>query len=381
MRAQRSRTEAAPAECATLVQRLTSVAPTGLTAAYDVSTGHMAQTVRAVLTSDGVAVRAEGSNLRYAAIAALGLDRLPGAEQKAVLGGRTAAEVADDAAARALRGTDSGAIALAAWARAETSAVHDDELFVRMAQLLAQAAPLPTIDVAWMATAAVAAAPYGETAPVMEAAVRLLIDHQGADGIYPHALPGTNQPRWRAHVGSFADQIYPVQALARAATATGTSAWLAAANRTASTVCARQGPAGQWWWHYDARTGAVVERYPTYSVHQHAMAPMALLDLADAGGADHRDAVAHGLSWLETHPEVVDELVADRWGLIWRKVGRRERAKAGRALNAVTSAVHPALRAPGLDTVLPAVRIDHECRPYELGWLLYAWLPERTDDA
>jgi hypothetical protein len=21
--------------------------------------------------------------------------------------------------------------------------------------------------------------------------------------------------------------------------------------------------------------------------------------------------------------------------------------------------------------------VDHECRPYELGWLLYAWLPTR----
>ena len=23
--------------------------------------------------------------------------------------------------------------------------------------------------------------------------------------------------------------------------------------------------------------------------------------------------------------------------------------------------------------------VDHECRPYELGWLLYAWLPTPTD--
>ena len=24
--------------------------------------------------------------------------------------------------------------------------------------------------------------------------------------------------------------------------------------------------------------------------------------------------------------------------------------------------------------LFPPVRVDYECRPYELGWLLYAWL-------
>jgi hypothetical protein len=36
--------------------------------------------------------------------------------------------------------------------------------------------------------------------------------------------------------------------------------------------------------------------------------------------------------------------------------------------------VRPSLRLAGLDRVFPPGRIDYECRPYELGWLLYAWL-------
>ena len=91
-----------------------------------------------------------------------------------------------------------------------------------------------------------------------------------------------------------------------------------------------QGDAGQWWWHYDVRTGGVVEDYPVYSVHQHAMAPMVLLDLREAGGVDHVPAIARGLAWLRTHPETRGELLDDRSGVIWRKVGRREPRKAVR---------------------------------------------------
>jgi hypothetical protein len=28
-----------------------------------------------------------------------------------------------------------------------------------------------------------------------------------------------------------------------------------------------------------------------------------------------------------------------------------------------------------LDRMFPPGVVDHECRPYELGWLLVAWLP------
>ena len=113
---------------------------------------------------------------------------------------------------------------------------------------------------------------------VLDATTRLLREQSPA-GLWAHVLPARSQPRWRAHVGSFADQVYPLQALARAARLTGSPDALDAANRTAARICSLQGAAGQWWWHYDSRNGQVVEPYPVYSVHQHAMAPMVLLDL------------------------------------------------------------------------------------------------------
>ena len=84
--------------------------------------------------------------------------------------------------------------------------------------------------------------------------------------------------------------------------------------------------------------------------------------------------------WLDNHPEVVEELVAERFGLVWRKVGRREPRKAARATRRGDDlGVARAAGCPGSTGVLPPVSVDHECRPYELGWLLYAWLAARGD--
>jgi hypothetical protein len=100
---------------------------------------------------------------------------------------------------------------------------------------------------------------------------------------------------------------------------------------------------------------------------------MALFDLAEAGGADSGGAVGAGVQWLTGHPEVFEDLVAPQHAVIWRKVARREPRKAVRSVTAVLSSYRPGARIPGRDMVFPPTVVDHECRPYELGWLLYAW--------
>lgn len=354
------------------VNRLVDVAMRGLHAAYDPDVDDFVQTVRAVRGPGGVQLRREGRSLRYAAIAALGLGRLRETRQRDVLRGLMAADITALAVRRAeLVDDDPGAVALALWAAAEAG-TFPATLVARLQDTLASGRPLPTVDAAWTLTAAVKANALGDTDALVEAATELLCRHDGP--AYPHLLPA-NSARWRGHVGSFADQVYPLQALALTSRLSADADLLARADRIADTIVTAQGSAGQWWWHYDARDGSVVERYPVYSVHQHAMAPMVLFDLWESGGADHRRAIARGLDWLNTHPETLDELITERHGLVWRKVGRREPRKAARAAGALTTSVRPGLRLPGLDRVLPPGPIDHECRPYELGWLLYAWLP------
>jgi hypothetical protein len=172
--------------------------------------------------------------------------------------------------------------------------------------------------------------------------------------------------------------IYPIQALAKYAAASGNGHALEIASRCARKVCSLQGSAGQWWWHYDYRTGNVVEGYPVYAIHQDAMGPMGLFALFDAGGADCRPEIGRGLEWLVASPELNGGSLIDPGAdLIWRKVARFEPRKAARYLQGAASRIHSALRVPALDTMFPTGAIDYEDRPYHLGWLFYAWPESR----
>ena len=320
----------------------------------------------------------EGDSLRYAINVALGLSFIDTAEQRRILGGRTAADLVLDTAARAQHSDDAGAVALAAWTAAEASDVHVAPLFERLADLLGSARPMATVDCAWALLAAVAALHLADTGGLAQLARDRLLKAQGPSGLFPHHLPARASGRLRAHIGCFADQVYATQGLARLSLVSGDAAALAAAEASAAAICRLQGPEGQWWWHYDTRTGTVVEGYPVYSVHQHAMAPMALLDLREAGGTDHMESLSRGLGWLDRANEAGQSMVSEAGNVIWRKVGRREPRKLVRALSAATTASMAGLKLPGLDLMFPPGRIDHECRPYELGWLLYAWLSGGT---
>jgi hypothetical protein len=350
------------------------LAQTGLRRMYDVNSAGFPQTARLNSVTEPPGLRSEGHSIRYTAIAALGIARLPIQNQQTVLGGAEAADLVAPVTARALAGTDPGAVALATWLAAECKAEVDAARGVRrIRELILSGVALPTVDQSWMLTALVEYGLSDDLQPIAAEIAARLLRHQHPGGIFPHVLPPEHQSRLRSHVGCFADQVYPVQALARYAADTGNSAAMAAANRCAARICELQGPAGQWWWHYDSRTSEVVEGYPVYSVHQHAMAPMALFDLDQAGGQNHRPAIAKGLAWVGNHPELPTSLIDPELGVIWRKIGRREPPKAMRSLRSVTTAIRPGLRLRGLDPLFPPIRIDHECRPYELGWLIYAW--------
>lgn len=358
-----------------LVTRLTEVAVRGLASMGYRGGPEVPHTLRGLPSSAGPVAVPQGTSLRYAAIAALGLAARDLETQEAVFGGQSAADVASECLAGAARpGTEPGGVALALWAAGELRGETDPFLVGRLTDAVLEPG-VPTVTCAWALTAALAV-PHGGDRLAGIAAERLLAAQWPA-GTYPHTIPGGTG--LRGHIGSFADQVYPVQALSRLAARTGEDRYLAAANATAARLVRLQGPAGQWWWHYDVRTGGVVEGYPVYSVHQHAMAPMVLLELLGAGGDDHRAAVAKGLHWLEAHPECVEPLIADELGVVWRKVGRREPPRASRSLAAISSRVHPKLRVPGLSKLLPPGVVDHECRPYELGWLMYAWAAPKEE--
>ena len=60
--------------------------------------------------------------------------------------------------------------------------------------------------------------------------------------------------------------------------------------------------------------------------------------------------------------------------ITWRKVARNDPRKLTRGLRAASTRMAPRMRVAALDRVFPPGPVDHECRPYELGWLLMTWL-------
>jgi hypothetical protein len=359
-------------ESRTRLEHLIGLAKRGLPQMED--KGFFAHTVRRKTEGSGTGVQAEGDSLRYAINVALGLSFIGVSEQRQILNGRSADDLVRQCAERALESDDPGAIALAAWTAAEAISLFTEALFERLLKLLRSNEAVATVDCSWVLIAAVAASQIGDTSALTQLARDRLLEGQGPYGLFPHHLPATASGRLRSHIGCFADQVYSTQGLARLSVASNDTEALAAANASGGAICRLQGPQGQWWWHYDTRTGTVVEGYPVYSVHQHAMAPMALLDLREAGGTDHMRSLALGLNWLHGENEAGQSMVSEGDNVIWRKIARREPKKLVRAISAATTSVIPGMKFPGLDALFPPGVIDFECRPYELGWLLYAWL-------
>jgi hypothetical protein len=321
-----------------------------------------------------------GESLRYGAITILGAALLEEEVQRPIFGGQTAMEYCG----RMLHGIrtirNGGDLALLAWAAAEINHPDAHLAFERLAEVCPFDQDCETVWAAWSLSALTAACQRMECEEALEKAhARMLHAFRVEGRLFPHWTSKKLAPKWRGHIACFADQVYPVQALARYHRVCGEPQALQISNQCAEQICRLQGSAGQWWWHYDVRNGTVAEGYPVYSVHQHAMAPMALFDLMDSGGAggfDSRSHIARGVDWLSSAPETGTSLLSDEQHVIWRKVGRTDPAKLVRKTRAIVSRLNGHLRLKLLDRAFPAKRIDFECRPYEFGWMLYAWLLE-----
>jgi hypothetical protein len=225
-----------------------------------------------------------------------------------------------------------------------------------------------TMEIAWflsgLAHAALADVGQLPDLPALaERTLSLLIPNQGKHGTFGHQ----GKKSIRGRIGSFADQAYPIYALSKHSEAFHAPIALERARQCGEAICRAQGSLGQWWWHYDASTGKVFQRYPVYSVHQHGMAPMALFALGEAARSDFDRWIYRGLAWIDGKNELDRDLRETSSNLVWRSVYRGNRGKA--------YLVEFADFLTGTPKPVPVTDLDitAECRPYELGWLLYAF--------
>lgn len=195
-----------------------------------------------------------------------------------------------------------------------------------------------------------------------------LKESQGDCGLFGHlARSRSLNGVLRGRIGSFADQIYPIYAMSKFATAFSIEEPLDSALRCASAICTAQGPLGQWWWLYDSPTGRISSRYPVYSVHQHGMAPMGFFALEEASGQSFTEAIYKGLRWIYGANELGADMRDSAHNLIWRCL-RPENSRT-KYRDMALSLIRP----PKEDAPVGPLAILHEDRPYELGWLLYAF--------
>ena len=211
-----------------------------------------------------------------------------------------------------------------------------------------------------------AAGAAGRTETLFRESLERLLANQAPSGLLYHFSTGR-----RRRFPNFATQIYGILALATVAKLGLDDRALEAATRAGDRVLSLQRPDGGWPWIYDADTGRVVEPYEIYAVHQHAMAPMGLLELAEATGSDaYAAAAARGLAWIHGRNELGLDFVDRPRSVIWRSIRRRRpwSRVALYANTASTAAVRRPLFADGR-----LLELNATCRPYELGWLLEAW--------
>jgi hypothetical protein len=202
---------------------------------------------------------------------------------------------------------------------------------------------------------------------------RPLLHNQGPSGIFEHQTSRKSvKGLLRGKIGSFADQVYPIYAMSHFARAFEIEGSAHAARRCADVICRMQGPLGQWWWHYDSPSGRVVRGYPVYSVHQHAMGPMALYALSDVTGQDFSGPISKGLRWIYGENELGVDMRDISTSVVWRRIHPANKSQM------LIDDIFGMLRTRRNAKTGQDMAILYECWPYELGWLLYAFAGRAT---
>lgn len=310
----------------------------------------------------------EGVSRRYSAIALIGLAGQDADACRSVLAGQDVHDVCSRLVDDAQNSRDLGEVALTVWAARALKHSRAGEALKRLRKMSPDTEPFPTIEMSWALSAlTVAGDDANDPSLAKSLADRLMNSQVPTSGLFPHWPEGMHGSWAQPHVACFADLVYPIHALANYHRATGDPVALAAAWACADRMCSLQGPQGQWWWHFDVRTGRV-------------LAPMALSGLRTAGGPGRSAAGRRGLDWLDCAPEIGGSLIDTTAGIIWRKVARHERARLSRRLQATATRQNPTRRASAAARQARPGETDCEDRPYHMGWILYAWPASHSAD-
>ena len=264
-----------------------------------------------------------------------------------------------------------GDLGLQLWLDHRLGSIRAETIVNRLRNLLRNSDwhKIVTMELAWMLTGLTQhnykSGKEGDE--ITDSLVRYLCGNRSAScGLFYHLGNGM-----RRRFPNFASQIYTIHALSMRARCAGDKQSGERAITAAQRLSKLQRANGGWPWLYDVDQGEVVEPFEIYSVHQHAMAPMAFHELRAATGVDSNEIVNRGLKWLVRENELGANMIDEDNGLIYRSI-RRKAVQArvslyGRTLMSLTGLSLNGEPRPS------SLEINATCRPYELGWIFEAW--------
>ena len=190
-----------------------------------------------------------------------------------------------------------GDTALVGWA-ASLAGVAANTVWTRLVSLKPAETVQPTVEVAWALAALSIAAP-DHTGLRRNLADRLMAAYHPDAQLFPHVM---GRAGFRDHVACFADQVYPIHALAEFARISGEHRPLAVAAECAARILRPAGKGGPVVVALRRSDRRISKNTRCTPIHQDAMAPMALQALARAGGPSLDEHINRGLQWLEASP-------------------------------------------------------------------------------
>ena len=182
-------------------------------------------------------------------------------------------------------------------------------------------------------------------------------------------LPRHTTTRYRRDIVSFGSLVYFLRGMHEYADAFGDASAARLFQAGVLRALAFQGPRGEWPWLIRTSTGAVLDLYPVFSVHQDSMAMLFLLPAYDQGLPGAAEAVPRSLAWCFGTNELEERFYVQEPFFAYRSIERIDHApRMRRFVRAVTEPVR------GKATLnARRVRVNRECRSYHLGWILYVW--------
>jgi len=332
-------------------------------------------------------------SFRYTAITLLGLDEARGRGLPVAF---PVDEICADLAIHASGEKDLGNKALALWAALKLQSSAADKALI---SLLAHDGFVTNVDEGLIRSTELAWAVYSLAMAWVEMKIQggsllrrsmkdsvrkrlhegiqaLRSQRNGKTGLFACAsIPNGNgrlRHKMKTTSGFFDSQVYGAMALAQTSKALDRIDFLQEAHDTVRTILSLQGKNGEWPWHYDVRDGSIIDWYPVFSVHQDGMGPMVLLEVGEALEMDFQEPVERSLKWIFGTNELNVPMVDWELGMVWRALRRKGIRQY--VLQASRVAHHYGMsRIARIFRAIPGRSIEYECRPYHLGWILYAF--------